>query len=54
MGSWCGADAAPYFRIFNPVTQGVKFDANGEYTRKYVPELELVPNKYFLIHGRHL
>ena len=27
----CGADAAPYFRIFNPVTQGVKFDANGEY-----------------------
>ena len=42
----CGADAAPYFRIFNPVTQGIKFDPNGEYTRKYVPELKLVPNKY--------
>ena len=42
----CGADAAPYFRIFNPVTQGIKFDANGEYTKKYVPELKLVPNKY--------
>ena len=44
--SGCGADAAPYFRIFNPVTQGVKFDANGEYTRKYVPELKSIPNKY--------
>jgi deoxyribodipyrimidine photo-lyase len=41
-----GADAAPYFRIFNPVLQGEKFDLNGEYTKKYVPELNLLPNKY--------
>ena len=42
----CGADAAPYFRIFNPVTQGQKFDAEGEYTRRFVPELKDMPNKY--------
>ena len=42
----CGADAAPYFRIFNPVTQGQKFDADGDYTRHYVPELKDLPNKY--------
>ncbi|MGB1183296.1 MAG: cryptochrome/photolyase family protein, partial [Candidatus Puniceispirillaceae bacterium] len=42
----CGADAAPYFRVFNPVTQGQKFDADGDYTRKYVPELRDMPNKY--------
>ena len=42
----CGADAAPYFRIFNPITQGLKFDANGDYVRKFVPELYLLPNKY--------
>ena len=42
----CGADAAPYFRVFNPVTQGEKFDENGEYTRHYVPELKNMPNKY--------
>ncbi|MDP5110197.1 MAG: DNA photolyase family protein [Rickettsiaceae bacterium] len=42
----CGADAAPYFRIFNPVMQGKKFDATGEYTRQYVPELKLLPHKY--------
>ena len=42
----CGADAAPYFRIFNPVTQGHKFDAQGKYTRKYVPELNNLPDKY--------
>lgn len=42
----CGADAAPYFRIFNPVLQGKKFDPNGEYVRKYVPELEHFDNKY--------
>ena len=41
-----GADAAPYFRIFNPVTQGTKFDKDGEYTRKFVPELEKLPNKF--------
>ena len=35
----CGADAAPYFRIFNPVTQGEKFDPDGVYVRRWVPEL---------------
>lgn len=42
----CGADAAPYFRIFNPVTQGEKFDSAGEYTRHYVPELKDMPDNY--------
>jgi deoxyribodipyrimidine photo-lyase len=42
----CGADAAPYFRIFNPVTQGQKFDAEGKYILRYVPELEKLPIKY--------
>ena len=42
----CGADAAPYFRIFNPITQGEKFDPNGDYTRKWVPELKDMPTKY--------
>jgi deoxyribodipyrimidine photo-lyase len=37
--SGCGADAAPYFRIFNPVLQGEKFDQDGNYVRKWVPEL---------------
>ena len=41
-----GADAAPYFRIFNPVTQGQRFDPDGEYIRRYVPELSGLPNKY--------
>jgi deoxyribodipyrimidine photo-lyase len=41
-----GADAAPYFRIFNPITQGLKFDPEGDYTKKYVPELKNLPNKY--------
>ena len=34
-----GTDAAPYFRIFNPVTQGLRFDPDGDYVRRYVPEL---------------
>jgi deoxyribodipyrimidine photo-lyase len=43
-GNWqwvagCGADAAPYFRIFNPVLQSRKFDADGDYIRRFVPEL---------------
>lgn len=42
----CGADAAPYFRVFNPVTQGERFDEAGDYTRRYVPELKNLPNKY--------
>jgi deoxyribodipyrimidine photo-lyase len=39
----CGADAAPYFRIFNPVSQGTKFDPDGAYVRRWVPELARVP-----------
>jgi deoxyribodipyrimidine photo-lyase len=39
----CGADAAPYFRIFNPVLQGRKFDARGDYVRRWVPELAKLP-----------
>lgn len=35
----CGTDASPYYRIFNPVLQGIKFDPQGDYVRKYVPEL---------------
>jgi deoxyribodipyrimidine photo-lyase len=42
----CGADAAPYFRIFNPVIQGQKFDSEGDYVRHFVPEIALLPNKY--------
>lgn len=42
----CGADAAPYFRIFNPITQGDKFDGEGDYVRKYIPEIAGLPNKY--------
>ena len=41
-----GADAAPYFRIFNPVSQGIRFDPEGEYTKKYVPELKDLPDKF--------
>jgi deoxyribodipyrimidine photo-lyase len=41
-----GADAAPYFRIFNPVLQGEKFDKAGVYVRSWVPELERLDNKY--------
>ena len=39
----CGTDAAPYFRIFNPITQAEKFDGDGDYIRRYVPELADVP-----------
>jgi deoxyribodipyrimidine photo-lyase len=42
----CGADAAPYFRIFNPILQGEKFDSDGEYVKKWVPELSSVPKKF--------
>jgi deoxyribodipyrimidine photo-lyase len=42
----CGADAAPYFRIFNPVTQGEKFDPQGDYVRRWLPELAQVPDRY--------
>ncbi|MGC4071758.1 MAG: deoxyribodipyrimidine photo-lyase [Nibricoccus sp.] len=42
----CGADAAPYFRIFAPVLQGAKFDGDGAYVRKWVPELKEMPDKF--------
>ncbi|MGE7369442.1 cryptochrome/photolyase family protein [Neorhizobium sp. NPDC001467] len=41
-----GADASPFFRIFNPILQGEKFDPDGAYVRRWVPELEKLPNKY--------
>ncbi len=41
----CGADAAPYFRIFNPILQSQKFDPEGEYIRRWVPELHARDNK---------
>lgn len=41
-----GTDASPYFRIFNPMTQGKKFDPDGEYVRRWVPELADVPAKH--------
>jgi deoxyribodipyrimidine photo-lyase len=40
----CGADAAPFFRIFNPVLQGKKFDARGRYVRHWVPEIASLPD----------
>ncbi|MEQ8935162.1 MAG: deoxyribodipyrimidine photo-lyase, partial [Amphiplicatus sp.] len=42
----CGADAAPYFRIFNPVLQGEKFDPDGAYVKRWIPELADMPKKY--------
>jgi deoxyribodipyrimidine photo-lyase len=42
----CGCDAQPYFRIFNPVTQGTKFDPEGSYVRRWVPELSMVPTRW--------
>jgi deoxyribodipyrimidine photo-lyase len=41
-----GADAAPYFRIFNPILQGEKFDTDGDYVRRFVPELAKLPAKW--------
>ncbi len=42
----CGCDAQPYFRIFNPVTQGLRFDPEGNYVRRWVPELAALPARY--------
>ena len=42
----CGTDASPYFRVFNPIIQGEKFDPQGEYTKLYLPELKELPDKY--------
>jgi len=44
--SGCGADAAPYFRIFNPILQGERFDKKGDYVKKWVPELSSVPEEF--------
>ena len=41
-----GADAAPYFRIFNPILQGEKFDKEGDYVKKWIPELKSIEKKY--------
>lgn len=41
-----GADAAPYFRVFNPVTQGEKFDPHGDYVRHWIPELKKLPSEW--------
>ena len=41
-----GTDAAPYFRVFNPTLQGSKFDPEGVYVRRYVPDLANVPAKF--------
>ncbi|RVU41184.1 deoxyribodipyrimidine photo-lyase [Rheinheimera riviphila] len=46
-----GTDAAPYFRIFNPVTQSERFDPNGDFIRKFLPELAAIGNKH--IHWPH-
>lgn len=52
-----GADAAPFFRVFNPVLQGEKFDADGAYVRRWVPELSDLPSKAvhcpWTVEGRH-
>ena len=50
-GNWqwvagCGFDAAPYFRIFNPILQGERFDTDGRYVRRWVPEIADLPDKY--------
>jgi deoxyribodipyrimidine photo-lyase len=42
----CGADAAPYFRVFNPILQGRRFDASGTYVRSWLPELARLPNDW--------
>ncbi len=44
--SGCGADAAPYFRIFNPILQGERFDKKGEYVKKWIPELADMPEEF--------
>jgi deoxyribodipyrimidine photo-lyase len=48
----CGADAAPYFRIFNPALQGARFDPQGDYVRRWCPELAKLPARW--IHQPHL
>ncbi len=47
-----GTDAAPYFRVFNPITQGKKFDPDGDYVRRWVPELARLPALPYTSRGR--
>jgi deoxyribodipyrimidine photo-lyase len=49
----CGADAAPYFRVFNPVLQSQKFDPQGEYLRRWLPELAALPADRLHVPGAH-
>ena len=42
----CGADASPYFKVFNPILQGKKFDPDGVYVRKWVPQLTDLPKRF--------
>lgn len=42
----CGADAAPFFRVFNPIAQGEKFDPDGAYVKRWVPELKRLPDQF--------
>jgi deoxyribodipyrimidine photo-lyase len=42
----CGCDAQPYFRVFNPISQGRKFDPDGDYVRRWIPELARMPSKH--------
>ncbi len=46
-----GCDSQPYFRIFNPIRQSERFDPNGDFIRKYIPELNSIPDKH--IHFPH-
>ncbi len=42
----CGVDPAPYFRVFNPVAQGERFDPEGHYVRRWIPELTRLPDRF--------
>ena len=41
----CGTDASPFYRVFNPISQGLKFDPQGDYVRRYIPELRHLTGK---------
>ena len=49
-----GTDSTPYFRIFNPITQSQKFDPDGAYIRKFIPEIKKLPINIFSVLGKHL
>ena len=54
MGAGSGADAAPFFRIFNPVLQGQKFDPHAIYAKRWIPELEPLPAELIYKRGGDL